>query len=352
MTRYWQIFAGSDSRDYSEDFIRYGLAFVGDSPKIATMQQVELGDRVILKRGLSLIVAAGVVVERDGKFRGDARTEGEVRAWLRDHDGWDLPGYCFVEWHREPKPRSVTGLTRATIEQVREPELRAAADEIIQATTACPIVAEPGSAEPLADDEMLSFLVRSGLRPANAEELTETLRRIRLLAGYYYRDCDWRDIREHEARTFLIIPFLIALGWSEQQIKIELGVKVKIELGVKRRRIDIACFRRPYRRDPESSEPNNHDCVLILESKGFSQGLFYAHGQGKVYAAQFPNCEVVVASNGYCYKAYRRKADHSAFEDTPSAYLNLLRARKSYSLDPGKKNGGLELLSYLMPQRG
>jgi type I site-specific restriction endonuclease len=182
------------------------------------------------------------------------------------------------------------------------------------------------------------------LRPANAEELTDTLRRIRLLAGYYYRDCDWDDIREHEARTFLIIPFLIALGWSEQQIKIELGVKDG--------RIDIAGFRRPYRRDPETRQPNNQDCVLILESKGFSQGLDYAHGQGKEYATQFPKCEVVVASNGYCYKAYRRKTDDTGFEDMPSAYLNLLRPRKSYPLDPGKQNGGLELLSYLMPQRG
>jgi hypothetical protein len=208
------------------------------------------------------------------------------------------------------------------------------------------VVPEPGPTEPLADDEMLGFLIRAGLRPANAEELTGTLRRIRLLASYYYRDCDWDDIREHEARTFLIIPFLLALGWSDLQIKI------KIELGVKDGQVDIACFRRPYRRDRETGRPNNHDCVLILESKVFSQGLDYAHAQGKEYAAQFPKIEVVVASNGYCYKAYRRNAEGTGFEDAPSAYLNLLRPRKSYPLDPGKKSGGLELLSYLMPQRG
>jgi hypothetical protein len=62
MTKYWQIAAGSDSRDYSQDFLRYGLAFVGGSQQIAIMQQVALGDRVIQKRGLGLILAAGVVV--------------------------------------------------------------------------------------------------------------------------------------------------------------------------------------------------------------------------------------------------------------------------------------------------
>jgi len=30
------------------------------------------------------------------------------------------------------------------------------------------------------------------------------------------------DIREHETRTFLVIPLLLALGWAEQQLKIEM----------------------------------------------------------------------------------------------------------------------------------
>ena len=81
------------------------------SQQIAIMQQVALGDRVILKRGLGQILAAGVVVERD--WNRDARTETDVREWLRDYDGWDLPGYCCVEWHCEPTPRSVTGQTAA-----------------------------------------------------------------------------------------------------------------------------------------------------------------------------------------------------------------------------------------------
>lgn len=341
--KYWQVAAGSESRDYSGDFLKYGLAFVGGPQPIATMQQVEAGDRLILRRGLSQMLAAGVVVERGGVHGGDARSDGETREWLQDYDGWDLPAYCYVDWFRESSPRSVTGLSRGTIRQALQPQLRAAADEIVQAGTKCEISPEPGPAGRLDDDEMLGFLVRLGLRPANAEELTDTLRRIRLLARYYYGDCHWDDIREHEARTFLIIPFLIALGWSEQQIKIELGVKEG--------RIDIACFSRPYRRDRSTGQPNNAECVLLLESKGFSKGLDYAHGQGKEYAAQFPNCDVVVASNGYCYKAYRRRPDGSGFDDTPSAYLNLLRPRKSYPLDPGKSNGGLELLSHLIPQK-
>jgi hypothetical protein len=127
---YWQIAAGSDSRDYTNDFLKYGMAFVGGEKQIATMAQVQAGNRVILKRGMTQIVAAGTVVEREGKCKGNATDSGEEnKYWLRDYDGWDLSAYCFVEWHKPAKPLSVKGLTRATIQQVGIAELRRIADE-------------------------------------------------------------------------------------------------------------------------------------------------------------------------------------------------------------------------------
>jgi hypothetical protein len=89
---------------------------------------------------------------------------------------------------------------------------------------------------------------------------------------------------------------------------------------------------------------------LLLESKGFQYGLDYAQKQGKGYAKTFPSSGVVVASNGFCYKAFLRTKDKTAFEDKPSAYLNLLRPRDKYPLDPDNVEGGLALLRYLLPQ--
>jgi hypothetical protein len=341
--KYWQVAAGSaGSREYWKDFLKYGMAFVGGWQQINTMNEVGLGDRIILKQGKSQIIAAGLVVERDGKFKGSATQPGEEKEWLRDYDGWDLPAYCYVEWHRAAVPRAVKGLTRAAIQQVHLAELQQAAEEIIRAEPPSPVQPEPAKTEGLADSEMLDFLITLGLRPSTADELTNTLRHIRLLAQYYYKNCAWGDIREHETRTFLIAPFLLALGWSEQQIKIELGVTGG--------RIDIACFSRAYRRDATTNKPNNEDCMLILESKGFSQGLNYAQEQGKEYASEFPSCRVVFASNGYCYKAYHRKSSEADFEASPSAYLNLLRPKKRYPLDPARVDGGLKVLEYLLPQ--
>lgn len=341
---YWQIAAGAGGRDYARDFLRYGLAFVGGPSKVETMRQVKAGDRILLKRGLHHVVAAGVVVERDGVCRGEAGDAADdPRAWLRDYDGWDLPAYCHVEWHTPEQPITVNGLTRGTILQVHQLELRAVADEILRSAPTQDRAVEPQPTRAVSDDEILAALVREGLGPSNAEALTATLRRIRLLARYYYQHCAWEDVREHEARTFLIVPFLLALGWSEQQIKIELGVTGG--------RIDIACFRSPYRRN-EHGDANHGDCALILESKGFSQGLDYAHAQGKAYAKEFARCEVVVASNGYCYKAYRRLPDGAGFAHAPSAYLNLLRPRNRYPLQPDADNGAIALLRHLMAKRG
>jgi hypothetical protein len=88
--------------------------------------------------------------------------------------------------------------------------------------------------------------------------------------------------------------------------------------------------------------------VLLLETKKFGEGLDFASLQVVDYTVAFPKCRVVVASNGYCYKAYCRKATGDGFEPTPSAYLSLLRPTKNYPLNLSV-GGGLKLLSYLLP---
>lgn len=335
--QYWQVAAGSEGRDYTRSFLDFGIAFVGGVPQQQTITQVQPNDCMVLKRGISEIVAVGNVVSRDGeRCCGDGDKE-----WLNDFDGWVLPAYCYVDWHVPDAPVSVTGLARGTIQRLYNKSLRALVDDLLKLPVTAH-VPEPAPTTKVSDEEMLEFLICEGLRPAAAEELTSTFNRIRRLASYYNDKCWWGDVREHETRTFLIVPLLVALGWSEQQIKIELAT-------AGRGRVDIACFKRPYYRD-ELRRSNNKDCVVLLESKGFPYGLDYAQNQGKAYAAKFPSCGVVIASNGYCYKAFRRKPNDAQFEETPAAYLNLLKPRDRYPLDPENVDGALALLRYLLPQ--
>lgn len=332
---YWQVAAGSVGRDYADQFIRYGLAFVGGRRWAPLFGAIKAGDRILLKEGLKGLAAVGKVVDRDGSCGGDGD-----KSWLRDFDGWDLPIYRFVRWHVPPATVEAEALSRGAVRRVNVPALRQLAEQALVDWPVTELLEpEPAPTAAVDDDQILSFLVAEGLRPASAQELTGALQRIRLLAKYYYDHCRPSDVREHETRTFLIAPFLVALGWPEQRLKVELKAG--------RGRIDLACFRRPYRRDKDG--PNHDDCALILESKGFQHGLIAAPQQARAYADHFPACRTLVVSNGYCYKTFHRRGDES-FGQRPSAYLNLLRPTERYPLDPASVAGCMEALRTLMPQ--
>ena len=251
---------------------------------------------------------------------------------MRDFDGWDLPAYCYVDWHVPDKPIEIDGLTRATIQRLHQDKHKKIADDLLSLPVSS-FDPEPAETNIIKDDQLLEFLIAEGLRPSSADELTNTLRKIRLLAQYYYTKCQWEDVREHETRSFLVVPLLLALGWSEQQLKIELPCS--------KGKVDIACFSKAYKR-------KNEECILIVETKDFSSGLDYAPEQAHRYAEDFPSCRVVLITNGYCYKAYVRQED-GTFNTKPSAYLNLLQPRDRYPLDPVNIDGALGVLKWLLP---
>ena len=304
------------------------MAFVGGETQCSTMDEsVQLDDKIILKRGMSQIVAVGRVVTRDGKFKGNGDKE-----WLEDFDGWDLPAWCYVDWRKPSEPIQTSGLVRATIQGVYQPHLLALADEVLNSNP--PITtyeAEPGNTEEVADETLISNLIQLGLRSGAAEELTQALRRIRLLARFYL-DRDWNLTNEHDVRTFLVVPLLIALGWAEQKMKIELQAP-----GVGR--VDIGCFNKPF-------SGVDDQCIALIETKSLTQGLDYATNQAHGYAS-FPFCKVVLATNGYCYKAFERAGD--TFSTRPNAYLNINRPRNRYPLDPDHGGGAIDVLKLLLP---
>jgi hypothetical protein len=322
---YWQVAAGSAGRDYSKRFLLWGMAFVGGDGHIDTMKQVAVGDVMVLKSGLSRILAVGEVVKQNGKL-----SEPKEKPWLDDLDGWELPAYCYVDWRVPEAPIETDGLTRTTIQRLPQEKHRQIADTILALPPRVP-EPEPTPTNNVSDDAILEFLISEGLRPSAADDLTTTIKRIRLLARYYHKN-GGSQVLEHETRTFLVIPLLIALGWAEQQIKIELSCS--------NGRIDVACFSRPY-------HEKKSECVLLIETKEFYSGLDFAPDQARRYAEDFPSCQVLLVSNGFCYKTYQRSLD--GFSLVPSAYLNILNPQDRYPLDPSQVDGVLEVLKWLLP---
>ena len=281
------------------------------------------GDVVILKSGIKKIVAAGHATERNGVC--------SEKRESRDFDGWDLGGYCYVDWHIPPEPIAVTGLKIGTISGVKEDSSPTNQADRIIATYDVQKCYDPEPCTQKIDDEtILNFLIREGLRPGAAEDLTGAFSRIRRLARYY-RDYAWGDIREHEARTFLVIPLLLALGWAEQQIKIEYPVEGN-------KRADIVCFSRPY------SQPDKK-CEIVIETKDFQTGLDFAPDQAKWYGEKLGS-NIVAVTNGYCYKIYGRDPNGKFMLH---AYLNIFSPTDRYPRDDTIE-GALEVFRLLLPQ--
>lgn len=342
---YWQVGSGSKGRrDYSSECLKYGLAFVGERYQ-EDMDKVEEGDYIVLRRGAKEIVAVGKAIEHEGEVTGLASEE--KKSWLKDFDGWDLPAYCHVKWHKPPDSER-TQLAQRAICQVKNPELQRQAREIFNTS---PLYQSnrkgPPPTRKLADSELEEFL-KDRLGVEAAQRTVSTIYSIRRLAKKYYEFTfrHWDEFKEHEIRTFLIIPLLLALGWKEGQIKIELNPH---KVGVQRQgSIDTACFSSDYQ--PGKVHTNEKNCRFIIESKRFSSGITQeAFEQARDYAKSLPNCDLILVSNGYCYKAFvRNGAD--GFSERPKAYLNLLNLRESYPLDPDNVEGALRVMKLMLPE--
>ena len=334
MQQYWHIAAGSNGRDYSQYFLKYGIAFVGGESKFSQrMAEVKEGDVIVLKVEETII--AGTVVQRSGKHRGCCDKE-----WLKDFDGWELPAYCYVDWilptkeleeslktYRTGTINKMKTYRTGTINKIWVEDIRRLAVKILNSGNKAGVSEEPPEPEPVKIDEILECLKKAGL-----EVSEKNVCRIRSLAKYYYEaKFGWDWVLEHETRTFLVIPLLLALGWTEKQMKIELSTSG-------RKRIDIACFKNKFAGE-------NNDCVVIIETKAFHIGLDYADKQAEIYSEKFPSCEVLITTNGYCYKIYKK--NDGKFE--AHAYMNLLKLTKKYPIDPDNVDGALEAIKYLLP---
>lgn len=340
---YWQIAAGEGARDYSDVFLQYGVVLMGSGHpgsflehpenykgrkgwqrKIVTLAEgIQTDDVVILKSGhgkAGRIVAAGRVT---GEY--------EWFPQFDDVEGWDLQHGRRVEWCEATSPIAIEGLARGTISRVHRSGPKKAADTLLSEGQPIEPIAIPQSADSIDEEDLVYNLIENGLRPADAEAVIRAIFHVRRLASWYL--FSGQDLGEHEIRTFLIIPLLLALGWSEQRIKIEW------------RQTDISLFRDVFKK---GAAPH-----VIIETKRMGTGLGYAEVQVANYAKHFPQCDMLVTSTGGRYQLYTKEPGETWHasqmkEKHLSAYLNLfsLKDRHPYLANVG---GAPDLFKSLMP---
>jgi hypothetical protein len=308
----WQLAAGQASRPYADVFLKYGVGLIGPGDwgpwsgeqfdgksrwyydDFAThgfikrfAEEIQVGDVVLLRTGISTICAVGIVA-----------SEYQYLNQFDDVNGWDLQHARRVRWCKLPQEHTFTmpvfGANPTRCSRTWNAEVVDYADRFLNSppthwqTAALPEL--PAEEPPLeAVPTALQGLV------AAANDLVPLL---------WDRQAFGEHPSEDELIAHFVVPFLRALGWPQELI------------AVKWRRIDVAVFR-ALPRTPEN-------CHLVIEAKRLGAGVEGALEQAKGYVEALGTPRDVVVTDGIRYRMY---SCQSAFE--PIAYANLGRLKKS-----------------------
>lgn len=268
------------------------------------VEEVKPGHKVALKRpakrGQWEVLAVGVV-----------KSDYKWMPVFDDVQGWDIRHGRHVEW-RKPTDNTKTmrGFNRGTLWKVQKAETKRAIESMWKSGKRIGPTDLPSPVEKLEEEDLARNLMSHGMEAKQVRHLIKTIRRITGLAEWYReRVREGVKVKEHETRTFLVVPLLLALGWPEKKLKIEWH------------NIDIAFFDNPYSEDTDQ-------CVAILESKKLLESLASrAINQASAYADKYPRCRKVVVSDGCSYKLFEReRGDTWRY----TAYLNVLKPRLSH----------------------
>ena len=256
--------------------------------------------------------------------------------WLEpfgDVDGWDMRHGRRVEWFSPRSPEQAKGLARGTISRVNKSSPKEIADDLLIRNCARVAALEiPSAAASLSDDDLMDRLASDASHGPDTGALKATIQSVRELAGWYVPRMS--RISEHEVRTFLIVPLLLALGWNRTQIRIEWNIGGA--------RSDTALFQGEF---VEGAKP-----YLVLESKRFGMGLDGAGRQAVKYAGE---CNRIVTSTGDRYWLFEKnpceKWDKGLMRQKHlRAYMNIFHLKDRHPYLPGV-GGAPELLKSLMP---
>jgi len=355
----WRIAPGDPPRagELGTLFLKHGLVAVGGEDWEETQKRqtndwagklyhrVNIGDQILLKAWgrQDLLWAIGRVI-------GECKKHGR----LVDVDGWDVsitravewflpPGSCFGpqnDWDIEGVEHVDVGpgaLDRRAIVPGANDNLRSLANSVVSDSQQTGWIRlqsmqlEQSEPRKLDRNGLRDNLLDAGITSALVDEILRLFERMRDLWGFYCRNCETRgEASEHEVIAYLVVPFLRTLGYSEQSVAIEW------------KRIDVAVFGRDERTRSMRYEPSH--LRVLIEVKRPLSGLGDARKQVEAYATQYPDCKVIVVTDGLRYKIHAREGDRWP----PVAYLSVVDRWASHPYLKGV-GGAVQAIQFLMP---
>lgn len=341
--RFWQVASGDIGRDYSRLFLDHDVMCIGPGrfgrydresydavvengeytpARITTIRKfhddVRTDDIVVLRSGHE-VVGLGLVAsdyDHDGRFD--------------DVHGWDLQHLRRVIWQHHladelkrmqkrdklfghmKQQTTFSGVTKAN------GEVLARIEPLIGKTIVRPLTdMPPWPSDPLSLEALGQQLFSKGIANDAVDRVLSAIeRQRRLLKWYNEQGGESKRPKEHEVVAHMVLPLLLALGWSEQLLAIEWD------------KIDLAAFCRT----PTTPET----CVLVCEAKEMRHGLQGVLEQAVRYVNTlgFERCKRVLLTQGARFYLYDRPAEGWSCPLPPTGYINVEKIRTDHVYPP------------------
>lgn len=339
MTQVWQVAAGEPGRNYTFLFLKYDIMFLGPgrygpyrdevyrpliergiwtSQKIGTIKRfatkVKPGGIVLLRNGHS-VVSIGVVAENG--YEHDETFD--------DVLGWDLQHVQRVIWQDHltgeleqiQRKSPLFGNIRGPMPMFTSVNNRQIRDRVENLFGQCRTRALKPMPErippPLELDELCAELFSKGLPNEAVDKVILAIQRQRRLAKWYDEYGKKSDRpTEHEVVAHMILPLLLALGWSEQLLAVEWH------------KIDLAAFLCT----PTTAE----NCCLVCEAKGLEHALqqkVLIQAVNYTNKLRLNNCKNILLTDVIRLYLYERQ-ENGEWNQVPVGYLNVKLIRTDH----------------------
>lgn len=335
----WQIACGEKGRRYQRLFLDHDVMILGpgrfgpyarrlyeENPdaraeglgKITYIRQlatkVHPGDLVLLRHGYK-VLAIGVV---DSEYFHSTAFD--------DVYGWDLEHCRRVIWQRQHDDSLRRLQSKAslfddrkqipTFTRVKHARILDPIRDLLAQITQRPLNDIPETPPPPLTPEQLSdALFQEGLGYDACLHVERAIRKLRGLLDWYNKERSPGRPTEHEVVAHMILPLMLALGWSEQLLALEW------------KKIDLAVF--------THTPTDTTTCGLVCEAKGMGRPLQETVEQAVRYCETntLEHCRKILVADGGYFSLYRKVA--GAWEAEPSGYVSLRKLRRHYLLPKG-----------------
>lgn len=354
----WQIAAGDGNRNYADICLNHNVVLMGPShtgswidalsgvDARANLQESGWSQRKLtnLETFMFSVAPDDLIVLRIGRSEvhgvGYVRTPYIFDPLFSDVDGWDIAHAHKVEWVWKRTERKIdnegdfkNALNWGDTTQKLDPNNPKTAGlfEWIQTlpepTGAIP-VSSIKAGKQLKVDYITRHLFDYGMGSGSLSDIENKIKDLCSLAAWYKK---YQAPSESETVTHLVVPLLLALGWTPQRIALEFHQAGK-------GRADIALYANGNR--------SKYEPICLIEAKKYDSSCLSAEGQIRVYAQELKYVRRLVVTDGIRYGFFVRQDGEDEFPKTPNAYLNLTDLRDNYPIY-GDCKGADEALLYL-----